>query len=154
MDKNQTPLHEPLHQKLETGKTYLIRGKNGAGKTRLVEAILGFHGAYQGKIEYHHFGENINFAYCPAKPLASPFFEDSISQGASMGQLKLHQLDSIFRVEKSVYIFDEPTNFLDDEHKQLVKEKLRALSEKSRSMVILISHDSELWNLADQVIEL
>lgn len=154
LDRDNLPLHDPINKKLEIGQTYLIKGKNGVGKTRLVEAILGFHNSYQGDIIYEKFGENLNFAYCPAKPMSSQFFDSSVSQGASMGQLKLYQLDKIFNLEKSVYIFDEPTNFLDDKHRKLVKEKLALLGEKSQSIVVVITHDSELWDLADQIIEL
>lgn len=58
-----------------------------------------------------------------------------------MGQLKLFQLEQIFKEDKAVYIFDEPTNFLDARHKQEVIEAIANLGKKGK-LVLFISHDA------------
>lgn len=152
-DRNQNLLHKPLNADFYLGKKYLIQGKNGAGKTNLITAILGLHHRYQGEITYPDYGNNLNFAYCQANPVASVYYQDSVSKGASMGQLKLHQINQIMLEKKSVYIFDEPTNFLDTHHKIQVREQIDALANEN-TMIIIISHDDIMLEIADEIISI
>lgn len=54
---------------------------------------------------------------------------------------------------KSVYILDEPTNFIDTNHKE---EIIRLINEKINEdkIIIIISHDSYLDKLSTKIIEL
>lgn len=70
-----------------------------------------------------------------------------------MGQLKLLQLQEAVAVEKDVYIFDEPSNFLDSQNKKKVVQILSDLLAKQK-LVILISHDDDLVDFPTEVITL
>ena len=70
-----------------------------------------------------------------------------------MGQLKLHQINQIMLEKKSVYIFDEPTNFLDTHHKIQVREQIAALANEN-TMIIIISHDDIMLGIADEIISI
>lgn len=143
LDRDGQELHQPLTVTLRTGEIYQIIAKNGGGKTRLVTAILGLHKQYKGTIIYNLFPENCKLAYCPAEPVVSRFYESELSRGASMGQLKLFQLEQILSEEKAVYIFDEPTNFLDAKHRQDMMNRIRALKEQGK-IILFISHDMSI----------
>lgn len=54
--------------------------------------------------------------------------------------------------EANVYIFDEPTNDLDHENIDKVIDEIKKL--KSNSMVIIISHDDRIIDIADNIIHL
>lgn len=146
-------LHEPLTTRLEKGHIYRIVGENGVGKTRLILAIVGYSMNYHGEIYLPNYRKNSNFSYCPAEPIASRFYKNELSQGASMGQLKLLQLQEAVAVEKDVYIFDEPSNFLDSQNKKKVVQILSDLLAKQK-LVILISHDDDLVDFPTEVITL
>lgn len=51
-----------------------------------------------------------------------------------------------------VYIFDEPSNDLDNENVDLVIREIQKLKEKA--MIIVISHDKRLMNVADNLIKI
>ena len=123
------------------------------GKTRLILAIVGYSMNYHGEIYLPNYRKNSNFSYCPAEPVASRFYKNELSQGASMGQLKLLQLQEAVAVDKDVYIFDEPSNFLDLQNKKKVVQILSDLLSKEK-LVILISHDDDLVDFPTEVITL
>lgn len=54
---------------------------------------------------------------------------------------------------KSVYILDEPTNFVDEENKKDVIGLIKAKS-NSENIMIIISHDSIFDEVANEIIEL
>ncbi len=78
--------------------------------------------------------------YIPANPLISEYgaLKDKIK--GSSGQKKLAQLDHALKTDKSLYIFDEPTNFLDKEVKGKVLDQICDLNRKGK-LVIVISYD-------------
>jgi len=52
-----------------------------------------------------------------------------------------------------IYLFDEPTSFLDEKNKQIVLTKLKELS--SHSLVIMVSHEAENMNFyADKILQI
>ncbi|WP_430602692.1 ATP-binding cassette, subfamily C, bacteriocin exporter [Enterococcus sp. DIV0724b] len=74
------------------------------------------------------------------------------SQGGnlSQGQIQKILLLRALEVEKSIYIFDEPTTNLD---KESAKEFLQIIKELSKNkIVILITHDQQLLNQCDEII--
>lgn len=50
-----------------------------------------------------------------------------------------------------LFIFDEPTSFLDDENKQIIISILMQLAHEKNKMVLIASHDGELIDIADQI---
>ncbi len=151
-DRNGDCLHEPINIDFIHGKIYTIIGENGSGKSSMVKAILGLSRRFLGEIKLNGFGENNNFSYCESEPLESTFFVDDISK-LSMGQKKIAQVNNTVAEDKDVYIFDEPTNYLDEAKKQQIKEILLELKRKNK-IVILVTHDKELLPICDQIIEL
>lgn len=146
-------LHLPLSAKLQRGKAYIICGDNGVGKTKLILSLLGFDNDYSGELALAQITQNSNIAYCPADPIPSKFYDNKVSQGASMGQLKLFQLEQVLLQEKDVYIFDEPSNFLDQSKKKIIKEKIYALTNKHK-IVVLVTHDADMFDSQAEKIEI
>ncbi|MBP2015312.1 ABC transporter ATP-binding protein [Anaerococcus degeneri] len=140
-------LHQAFNQEIKQGKINLIVGDNGIGKTTLVEAIMNLTTRYEGKIFVNNKLVDKNskvlfedLVYIPANPLISEYgvLKDKIK--ASSGQKKLAQLKYAIKTDKSLYIFDEPTNFLDKEVKGKVLDLIMDLNRKGK-LVIVISHD-------------
>lgn len=154
LNQDGNPLNEPLNCSFQKGKITIIKGDNGCGKTTLVQAILGLTERYRGIIQLPEYGKNSNFMYSIAQPLMNPFSKANVVQTKmSMGQYKLAQLKTDFAEEKDVYLFDEPTNYLDVSKKQTVVEKLEALR-KENKIVIVVTHDTDLLKLSDQIINM
>lgn len=84
--------------------------------------------------------------------MPSKFYDEEKSLGSS-GQKKLEQIKFYLNQNKSVYILDEPTNFIDTNHKE---EIIRLINEKINEdkIIIIISHDSYLDKLSTKIIEL
>lgn len=140
-------LHAPLSQAIEKGKFNLIVGDNGIGKTTLVEAIINLTTRYEGEIIIN--GKTLDrssdilfddLVYVPANPTISEYgvLKDKIK--GSSGQRKLSQVNHAIKTDKSLYIFDEPTNFLDKEVKARVLDLIMDLTKKGK-LVVVISHD-------------
>lgn len=137
------PLHQPVTYTFRPGEITVISGGNGVGKTHLLLSILGFMPHFAGEISYPNFRHNSNFSYCPAEVVASPFYAGEIRRGGSMGQLKKHLLDASLKNDRAVYLFDEPGNYLDDQHKAALRSAFTELAAKGK-IVILISHEQDV----------
>ncbi|MCW6701322.1 ATP-binding cassette domain-containing protein [Anaerococcus sp. NML200537] len=140
-------LHLPFSQNIEKGKINLIVGDNGIGKTTLVEAIMNLTRRYEGEILIN--GKPVDkssgilfddLVYIPANPLISEYGNLKDKLKGSSGQKKLSQLKHAIKTDKSLYIFDEPTNFLDKEVKGKVLDLIMDLNREGK-LVIVISHD-------------
>lgn len=140
-------LHQAFSEKLDKGKVNLIVGDNGIGKTTLIEALMNLTTRYEGEILIN--GKAIDktsgvlfddLVYIPANPIISEYgaLKDKIK--GSSGQKKLAQLEHAIKTDKSLYIFDEPTNFLDREVKDRVLDLIMNLNRQGK-LVIVISHD-------------
>lgn len=140
-------LHQAFSEKLDKGKVNLIVGDNGIGKTTLIEALMNLTTRYDGEILIN--GKAIDrtsgvlfddLVYIPSNPIISEYgvLKDKIK--GSSGQRKLSQLKHAIKTNKSLYIFDEPTNFLDREVKSKVLDLIMDLNRKGK-LVIVISHD-------------
>ena len=140
-------LHQAVSEKLDKGKVNLIVGDNGIGKTTLIEALMNLTTRYDGEILIN--GKAIDktsgvlfddLVYIPANPIISEYgtLKDKIK--GSSGQKKLAQLEHAIKTDKSLYIFDEPTNFLDREVKDRVLDLIMNLNRQGK-LVIVISHD-------------
>lgn len=140
-------LHQAISEEIVKDKINLIVGDNGIGKTTLIEAIMNLTTRYEGEILINgkvlDKSSNLLFndlVYIPANPLISEYgtLKDKIK--GSSGQKKLAQLKHAIKTDKSLYIFDEPTNFLDKEVKAKVLNLIMDLNRKGK-LVIVISHD-------------
>ncbi|TGA97675.1 ABC transporter ATP-binding protein [Sporolactobacillus shoreae] len=156
LDSDGKELHSAISHVFQRGAVSLIRGDNGAGKTTLIESILGLCSRYKGEILINHRPVNRQLAdivYIPADPYISTHGVLSYKNG-SYGQKKLTQIRHDLQTDKSVYFFDEPTNFLDTANKESVIRLINDLAEKDK-IVIVISHDpffEDLGNKSELVV--
>ncbi|KRN07791.1 multidrug ABC transporter [Liquorilactobacillus mali KCTC 3596 = DSM 20444] len=148
LDNTKQMNHRPITQIFERGHIYVIVGKNGAGKTSLVLSILGLREHYTGQIKMNGFKINSNFVYSPADPPISKYIQLGSTATLSSGQAKIKQLESNLHEDKDVYIFDEPTNFLDTEHREWIAKQLQNLRERNK-IVLIISHDEMIMKLGE-----
>lgn len=77
---------------------------------------------------------------------------DSKASNLSGGQRQRIALARAFQKKADLYILDEPTNALDVQAIKILKEEL--LFRKDDSIIIIVSHDPKMANLADEVIDL
>lgn len=143
LDQNYNELNEPFNYTFYPGNVYLITGENGSGKTTLLESILGFTDRYKGNLLINGTKKAFDdFVYISANSYISQFYDIGLSQSSS-GQKRLGQIELFLKTDKSVYIFDEPTNFIDEEHKMDFIAIFDAL-EKQGKLVIVVSHDKDI----------
>lgn len=153
LDRNGEQLTREINYTFQKGYTYIVKGENGSGKTSLVEAILGFNKRYLGDIRIN--GKKIlsdDVVYIPADAYISTFY-DIDSDKLSSGQRKFEQIKLCLSTNKSVYIFDEPTNFIDSSKKADIIEMISQLNQKSK-LIIIISHDHELTEKYQNILNL
>lgn len=134
-------ISKEINFSFQKGNTYVIYGDNGAGKTTIVEAILGFNRRYSGEIRIN--GKKIlsdDMVYISSDAYLSSFYDKSLEK-LSSGQKKLAQIRLFLSTDKSVYIFDEPTNFIDKTNRKEILAIIDALKEKNK-MVLIVTHDS------------
>lgn len=148
LGKDGQKLHKAKTFSFAKNKINLIVGDNGIGKTTLVEAILNLTSRYDGEITINGkiVDKNSNIlyedmVYIPADPIISEYGFLKEKANNSSGQKKLSQLENAILTKKSVYIFDEPTNFLDFSVKSDVINLIKNLLSDEK-IVIVISHDS------------
>ena len=60
-----------------------------------------------------------------------------------MGQKKLYYLNCLNGIDADVYLVDEPTNYLQEDKKQIVFEILNNLKDKNK-IVLVATHDEFL----------
>lgn len=70
----------------------------------------------------------------------------------SGGEKKRITLARVLRKDAQVYIFDEPTNELDEKNVQKVLKKINKL--KDESIVIIVSHDNRIMQISENIINL
>lgn len=148
---NGEKLHQVINHRFERGSLHLICGDNGCGKTTLIESILGLSDRYHGEIWVNNAkmeGQMLgNSVYIPAEPFISEYGVLPYRDG-SYGQKKLTQIKHDIQTEKSIYFFDEPTNFLDNSNKGVVCDLICNLVEKGK-IVVVVSHDPLFLKLAN-----
>ncbi len=160
LNEKEQFLHKPINITFEKGKIYIIKGENGVGKTTLVEAIMGFNIRYSGEIHFHSEENKIlkseikDIVYIEGNCYISKYGVLNEYVNGSFGEKKLAQINHCLKSEKTIYVFDEPTNFLDKENSLLVESFLKNLKDRNK-IVIAISHDREfISRIADEVIEI
>lgn len=152
LDENGVELHPPLTLNFESSVLNIIIGDNGVGKTTLIEALLNITDRYKGEILINDkiLKELSNdVVYIPANHYISKYGIVKDKYSGSLGQRKLAQIDLALKTNKSVYIFDEPTNYLDINNKKMILDKIKELLFRNK-MVIIVTHD-ELITKNDKI---
>lgn len=172
-------IFENLTYHIGAGKTVLIKGENGTGKSTLLKLFTGFYQAKEGKIlmggisnrdilpEWlctHVFYLPQNNLYIPgtvadnlklrglsSQGMDASFLAKDITQ-LSEGQKKQIALRELYGTDKEILLLDEPENHLDGEALEKLVEFLR---EDGRTTVI-VTHTGRfdeiadgIWNLRD-----
>lgn len=142
-------LNEKISMKFDNKNINIISGDNGVGKTTVIESILNYTDRYNGDILIN--GRILKESYYDMVYISSDYNISNFGLlsnkiNFSSGQKKKAQIELALNTDKSVYIIDEPTNFLDEENKIKIANMINELYFK-RKIVILITHDSEIINM-------
>lgn len=143
LDSEGKQITKKMNFTFHMGNIYIVCGENGSGKTTLIEAIMGFNRRFSGEILINR--KNIlsdDIVYFSADAYMSAIYNEEMER-LSSGQKKYEQIKLFLETDKSVYIFDEPTNFVDkDKHKEILA--MISQLKKANKLVIIVSHDHSL----------
>lgn len=89
--------------------------------------------------------------YISSDAYLSSFYDKSLEK-LSSGQKKLAQIRLFLSTDKSVYIFDEPTNFIDETNRKEILAIIDALKEKNK-LVLIVTHDSCFFTEGNQLLK-
>jgi ABC-2 type transport system ATP-binding protein len=157
-----------LNLSLATGKIHGLVGLNGAGKTTFLNALYQFIRLSEGQIRYNGAPlrrqdvayletENYFYPYMTGREYLQLFpsgqhgFDiagwqqlfalplDEVTERYSAGMRKKLALTAVFKVDKPVFILDEPFNGLDLESVHLLTMLLNQLRSRGKT-VIVTSH--------------
>lgn len=186
---------EGISAVLHEGKIYLLKGRNGCGKSTLVNILLKVWRKYEGEVFVN--GENIkNISRQELSDMIglafqkTPIFHDTIKNNICLGKdgnikkvlpvmrfeedlesmgrnidswlkdtsslsggqaQKIGILRTIY-CDKAIYVFDEATANLDQKSKKEFFDLLDSL--KKDKIIILISHEDDVEQYVDEVIEI
>ncbi len=159
----EKPLFAPLSFQLKKGESLGIMGKNGSGKTSLINAILGkFPGEIQGKISLvsplniSYVSQNYESNQGKLKDFATAnqldyevflnnlkklgmerdVFQNTI-ENMSMGQQKKVEVAKSLSQLTELYIWDEPLNYLDTYNQDQLTEVINSV----KPTLLYIEHD-------------
>lgn len=153
LDKEGVIVNEKITYNFELGHTYVICGENGCGKTTIIEAIMGFNNRYIGEILINDkkiISDDI--VYISANAYLSSFYNKEYKK-LSSGQKKFEQIKLFLKTEKNVYIFDEPTNFIDENKRLLIVDLINEL-EKLNKIIIIVTHDEKFLSITNDVLSI
>ncbi|MGL5715454.1 MAG: ATP-binding cassette domain-containing protein [Paraclostridium sp.] len=195
---NNIKLFENFNYSFKQGNIYAIIGKNGKGKSTILDIIAGVIDEYEGEVLFNKINiEDIDMKNLKSKNISfmsQDIFilkdtvnnnilldginnqEDTIEQYIDMFNFKEYltkynkSIDNIIDdnlsggekqkiglirsaiKDSNLIILDEPTSALDRNTVKKLKEYI--LSIKSRKIIIMVSHDEELLDIADYKVNL
>ena len=140
--KKEKWVFQDLNLTFEKGKVNRIVGKNGFGKSTIINLIFGLLKAQKGKIMVNgkYNFEDLNFVDWRKKIAYSEHENLLESANLSTGQKQLKDIQETFTnlKDRDILIFDEADNALDKENKLKIYEEIEKISKDK--LVIYISH--------------
>ena len=142
-----------FNRSLERGKIYCIVGKNGVGKSTLMNLICGmirpnggeifFDGVPLTEVDMIHMRKNL-IAVVEQKDFIK-------NDNLSGGERRKQSIATAFKKSADVLIMDEPDNNLDAKAVDELIEKIS--DDKANRITLIISHDERLIAIADEVVD-
>jgi ATP-binding cassette subfamily C protein len=175
----------------EKGRIYCLKGKNGEGKSTLIDIILGLDYSFEGFIKYNNIDiQNLDMINIRKNYISVVLQEprvqrlpvlnnltrglENYSEDILEGYINLFDLKKILNnpdstslsggekqkisivrallKNPSIMIMDEPISALDNASIKKLKNVLSKL--KDSMIVILISHNEDLFDIVDEIVEL
>ena len=166
-------LAAPVDFVFGAGEHIAVFGRNGAGKTKLVEIILGRHPVKKGIIEYafpspvrKYVSENVKylaFKDCYGGETEQNYYlqqrwnswdVDDERILLSSGELRKHSLSKVLGTEPCLLILDNPFVGLDAASRLVLGEQLRAIAQGGKtSLMLVLSREDEIPPFMTHVVE-
>lgn len=166
-------LAAPVDFVFGAGEHIAVFGRNGAGKTKLVEIILGRHPVKKGIIEYafpspvrKYVSENVKylaFKDCYGGETEQNYYlqqrwnswdVDDERILLSSGELRKHSLSKVLGTEPCLLILDNPFVGLDATSRLVLGEQLRAIVQGGKtSLMLVLSREDEIPPFMTHVVE-
>ena len=166
-------LAAPVDFVFGAGEHIAVFGRNGAGKTKLVEIILGRHPVKKGIIEYafpspvrKYVSENVKylaFKDCYGGETEQNYYlqqrwnswdVDDERTLLSSGELRKHSLSKVLGTEPCLLILDNPFVGLDAASRLVLGEQLRAIVQGGKtSLMLVLSREDEIPPFMTHVVE-
>ena len=136
------------------GKIYCVVGKNGVGKSTLMNLICGIIRPSRGEIFFDGVPlHDVDMIHLRRNLIAVVEQKDFIKNDtASGGERRKASISTALSKSADVLIMDEPDNNLDVAAVDVLIGKICA--GKSNRITLIISHDERLTNIADEVFSL
>ena len=166
-----------LNLDLDENEICIVRGPNGSGKTTLISILSGELSPTVGEIRlnsdseqkpnisvvkqfnnlineltisehFYKLGKSENLELVPSEILNRK--PDQISRG----QAQIVAMALALTTDTDLLLADEPTGALSEAESQTVYEFIKTAARKSKTPVILVTHDVNAERIADQVVRL
>jgi len=158
-----------LSGSVESGRLYVLKGENGAGKTSLLKILSGKLAPNRGLVSGAKFNQTSIKALVGSASLFSHLsvyenleifsdgepsevlesfmlkgYENSLVRDLSAGYVQKVILSIVLSSKADIFLFDEPTNFLDAGGKELLTGKFKSALTLGKALVIS-THEPELF---------
>ena len=153
----QAVVLDNINVKMEEGKVYGLKGRNGAGKTMLMRAVSGFIGEYTG---YDNLKVLADIRGVVGEKeiremmerLGLDSYEKKKYKKYSLGMKQKLGIAAAFMENPQLIILDEPVNALDEESIKKF-ENLMDEARNQKKIIIISCHDSEeLYRFSDEIL--